>query len=102
MPKVKVESNSNQSAKETFNKIKQMLENDQDIKRLAPGYTCTFNDSAMTGVAKGGQFQANMKVTDKGGANSHVEIEVDLPLMLTPFKGTVQSTLQKKLASALS
>lgn len=64
-------------------------------------YTCKFNESGMTGSAKGSKFEADMKVTTKGtGAN--VEIEVNLPLMLTPVKGVVQSTLQKKLEHALA
>jgi hypothetical protein len=101
MPKVKAESNTNRPPQETFNKIKQMLETDRDLRKFDPNLACTFNESDMTGIAKGSQFKANMKVTSQG-AGSHVEIEVELPLMLTPVKGVVQSTLQKKLDSVLS
>jgi hypothetical protein len=101
MPKVKAEKTTTQSAQETFNKIKHMLESDKDLRKFDPNLACTFNESNMTGTAKGSQFKADMKVTSKGDG-SHVEIEVDLPLMLTPVKGMVQSTLQKKLDSVLS
>ncbi len=100
MPKVKVESQSKYSPEETFKKIKQMLETDRDLQKLDAGYKCNFNESAMTGTAKGSKFEANMKVASTG-AGSQVQIEVDLPLMLTPIKGVVQSTLQKKLELTL-
>ena len=64
-------------------------------------YTCKFDEKAMTGSAKGSKFEADMKVTNKGSSCA-VEIEVSLPLMLTPLKGVVQSTLQKKLEATLA
>jgi Putative polyhydroxyalkanoic acid system protein (PHA_gran_rgn) len=42
-----------------------------------------------------------MKVSG-AGTGSNVTIEVDLPLMLTPIKGMVQATLEKKLQKALA
>lgn len=101
MPKVKVESPSNHSPQDTFQRIKSMLENDKELRKMDSAYKCQFNDSAMTGTAKGSKFEADMRVTSKAGG-SVVEIEVSLPLMLTPVKGIVQSTLQKKLESALA
>jgi hypothetical protein len=101
MPKVKVESQSKHSAEETFKKIRNMLENDRELRKMDSSYVCQFNEKAGTGTAKGGRFEADMRVTAKGSGAS-VEIEVSLPLMLTPVKGIVQSTLQKKLESALA
>ncbi|MCM2280809.1 MAG: polyhydroxyalkanoic acid system family protein [Bdellovibrionaceae bacterium] len=101
MPKLKVESQSKYSATETFKKIKQMLETDRDLQKLDAGYKCTFNEGNMTGTAKGSRFEANMKVA-AAGTGSQVQIEVDLPLILSPMKGVVQSTLQKKLESTLA
>ena len=101
MPKVKVESQTKHSSEEAFKKIRAMLESDGDLKRMDPSYACKFNEQSLTGTAKGGKFEANMKVV-ASGAGSKVEIEVSLPLLLTPVKGIVQSTLQKKLDSALA
>jgi hypothetical protein len=101
MPKIKVESQSKYDVEETFKKIKQMLENDKDLRKMDSGYTCAFNEGQKTGSAKGSKFQAEMKVTT-AGQGSQVQIDVDLPLLLTPVKGIVQSTLQKKLESALA
>ena len=101
MPKVKVETKSKLSPEETFKKIRNLLENDKELRKMDSGYTCTFDDKAMTGTAKGSKFEANMRVSGAAGACG-VEIEVTLPLMLTPLKGVVQSTLQKKLESTLA
>lgn len=101
MPKVKVESQSKYSAEETFKKIKHMLETDRDLQKLDSGYKCSFNEGGMTGTAKGSKFEAYMKVVS-ASAGANVTIEIDLPLMLTPIKGVVQSTLQKKLESTLA
>jgi hypothetical protein len=64
-------------------------------------YVCEFNDQTLTGSAKGSKFEADMRVTPKPGG-SLVEIEVSLPFILTPVKGVVQSTLQKKMEAALA
>jgi hypothetical protein len=101
MPKFTVETASKKSAEETFKAIRELLENDRDLRKMDSGYTCKFNEAAMSGNAKGGKFEADMKVVSKG-TGSNVTIEVSLPLMLTPVKGMVQSTLQKKLESILA
>ncbi len=101
MPKVKVESQSKHSPQDTFAKIKHLLENDKELRKMDSSYVCKFNESGLTGSAKGGQFEADMKVVAQG-TGSKVEIEVSLPLLLTPVKGIVQSTLQKKIESALA
>lgn len=101
MPKVKIESESKHSAADTFNKIRKMLENDKDLQKMDPGYSCHFDDKNLRGTAKGSKFEANMIITAKG-PGSFVEIEVSLPMLLTPVKGVVQSTLQKKVAVALA
>lgn len=101
MPKVKVENQSKHSIEDTFKKIRHMLENDKDLGKMDPGYVCKFDDKSFSGTAKGSKFEANMKVVAKG-AGAHVEIEVSLPMLLTPVKGVVQSTLQKKLDAALA
>lgn len=101
MPKIKVESQSKHSPEETFKKIKNLLENDSELRKMDSNYKCEFNEQKLSGIAKGSKFEAGMQVTAQN-AGSRVEIEVNLPLMLTPVKGIVQSTLQKKLDAALA
>ena len=101
MPKVKVEYQSKHSAKDSFSKVRGFLENDPDLRKLDKGYTCTFNDSKFSGEAKGKQFTAVLNIAEQNGG-SNVVIEVDLPLLLTPIKGMVQTTLESKLRSTLA
>jgi hypothetical protein len=101
MPKFNVSSSSKYSAPETFKKIRELFENDRDLKKMDPGYVSQFDESKLNGSAKGGKFEAQMRIVPSGNSCS-VEIEVNLPLMLTPLKGVVQSTLQKKLETALA
>jgi hypothetical protein len=101
MPKIKVECQSKHPAAETFSKIRTLLESDRDLRKMDSAYVCNFNESGMSGTAKGSKFEADMKVKANGGG-AMVEIEVTLPLMLTPVKGVVQSTLQKKLDAVLA
>jgi hypothetical protein len=101
MPKFTVEANSNHDTQATFQKIKTFLESDQDLRKLDSKLSCSFNDSDLSCNATGSQFKAQMKVLP-AGSNSKVEVLVDLPLMLTPFKGKVQEILSKKLSKVLA
>lgn len=101
MPKFTIDHNSSQPAPEAYKKIKEFLANDLDIRKFDPKLQCDFNDGAMSCKMNGAQFKADMAVAAAGNG-SKVSVTVDLPLMLTPFKGKVQETLQKKLAKYLS
>lgn len=100
MPKFKVQKTSSMKPKDSFEKIKQFLSADPDLKKLDSSYKCQFEDDKMTGFAKGQKFNAQMQVTPDGD-ESKVEITVDLPLLLMPFKGLVENTLNKKLDKLL-
>jgi hypothetical protein len=101
MPKLKCESKTARSPQEAFAKLKALLESDRDLRAMDSSYRCQFDEATLSGTAKGNKFEAEMKIAPAGeGAN--VAIEVSLPLMLTPLKGIVQSTLQKKMDKALA
>ena len=100
MPKVNVKKTCNLSAQDCFQKIKDFLPNDPDLKKLDSSYECHFHDSTLSGKAKGSKFEAEMKV--HGDAPSTcVEFEISLPFILTPIKGVVEATLKKKLDKLL-
>ncbi|MEZ0392362.1 MAG: polyhydroxyalkanoic acid system family protein [Pseudobdellovibrionaceae bacterium] len=101
MPKVTIDHASNLSANDAFAKIKTFFETDQDIRRFDPKMSCQFSESSMTGRAAGSQFKADIAVKNQG-PGSLVQVIIDLPLMLTPFKGKVQETIQKKLNQYLA
>lgn len=101
MPKFTIDHMSSSNPQEAYSKIKEFLNNDQDIRRFDPKLQCSFNDGSMSAKMNGAQFKADMSVA-ASGSGSKVVVTVDLPLMLTPFKGKVQETLQKKLAKYLA
>src|SRR5438046_1972197 len=100
MPKIIIEKNSKLPVGDAFQKIKTMLSDDRDLRKLDSNYKCQFDESKMTGTAKGSQFEANMQIKQAGAA-SIVRLEVQIPLLLTPFKGMVEKTLTQKLDTIL-
>lgn len=101
MPKLQVHQESSHSPKDTFDRVTKFLENDKDLKKLDPSYTCQFDPSGLNGTAKGKLFSAQLKIMPKAQGAS-VDITVDLPLALMLAKGMVQKTLQKKLDQSLA
>jgi hypothetical protein len=101
VPKVIVEAKTSLSQEEAFRKVKELLQTDPDLKKMDPSCVFTFNDAKASGSAKAKMFAAEMTVLAEH-AGASVKIEVDLPLMLTPAKGIVQSTLERKVAKALT
>ncbi len=96
MPKVTVQKTISNSPKDAFTKVSDMLAKNEDLKKLDPSYQCQFNESTLTGEAKGKLFTANLKIAP-AATGSTVEITVDLPFTLALAKGMVQKTLEKKL-----
>lgn len=100
MPKLKIQKKSGLNASDAFNKVKSVLADDKDLKKLDPGYSCKFDDSKLTGSASGKLFKAEMNVRGEGGGSA-VEIIVDLPIALMLAKGLVEKTLSRKLDESL-
>jgi hypothetical protein len=101
MPKVSVEHKVPGSAPDTFKKIKGFFADDTTIQKLDASVKTEFSDATLTGKATGSQFKADIVVTAVG-TGSAVKIVVDLPLLLTPFKGKIQEMIEKKLGKYLA
>lgn len=100
MPKINIDVPSKHPASETFQRIKGFLDHDQDLRRLDSQYQCEFNETEMTGLARGSQFKADLKV-ESSGSGSQVKISVELPFALGLFKGKIQHMLENKLEKTL-
>ena len=100
MPKITVQKSVSADPQEAFQKLKTFLASDPDLKRMDSSYQCQFQDDKLTGSAKGNKFQAQMAVKPEG-ASTHVEVVIEIPLMMAPFKGIVETTIQNKLNKIL-
>ena len=100
MPKVNIDYKSPLNAQETFEKVKEFLSTDESIKKIDGSIQADFDDSAMSGDLKGSKFKAQMNVKESGDS-SDVSIIVDLPMLLSAFKGQVKTTIEKKLNKVL-
>lgn len=100
MAKFTVEHSSKKNPDETYKLIKNLLIEENPIQKFDANAKCTFDDATKTCRIIGGQFKAEMKVTP-GGSESSVQIIVDLPLLLLPFKGKVQESLKRMLSKHL-
>ncbi|MCE3010068.1 MAG: polyhydroxyalkanoic acid system family protein [Proteobacteria bacterium] len=100
MPKLSIDHSVAINSTDALQKIKAFFESDQDLKKLDPKLHCEF-DSSGKGKISGSQFKAEIVVKAKG-SGSEINVMIDLPLMLTPFKGKIQEMVQKKLAKFLS
>lgn len=102
MPKFTVEHQTSQAPDQAFKTVKDVMAGDQSVlKKYDANAQFTFNDAQRTCDVKGGQFKAQMTVVPTG-SGSKVSVMVDLPLLLTPFKGKVQESLQRMLAKHLA
>ena len=82
-------------------KIKNFFETDHDLKKMDNNIKCQFNDGQMKGFVTGSQFKAEVSVGQNPNG-SQIEVVIDLPLLLTPFKGKVEEMIQRKLKKHLA
>ena len=94
MPKVQVKREIAGDKKKVFSAVKEYLEGRETLKKL--GATLEWGNKACSADIEASNFKGALSVTEKGG-KSTVEISIDLPLLLTPFKGKVEEELRKHL-----
>jgi hypothetical protein len=94
MPKVKVKQDIKGDKKKVYSAVKSYLEGKDTLKKL--GGSIEWNDKACSAEIEGSNFTGNIAVAEAKGTST-VEIMIDLPLLLTPFKGKVEEELKKHL-----
>jgi hypothetical protein len=94
MPQVKVKHEIEGEKKKVFSAVKKYLTGRDTLSKL--GATIDWDDKSCTGEIEAASFKGQLAVTEKSGT-SLVEILIDLPLLLTPFKGKVEEELKKHL-----
>lgn len=101
MPKFTIEHKTQKPADEAFGAVKSFLSSGTEIQKFDPKAKVQFDDAQKSCQISGGQFKAEMTVLPDA-SGSKIAVTVDLPFLLSPFKGKVQETLQKMLTRHLS
>jgi hypothetical protein len=94
MPKVQVKREISGEKKKVFKAVKEYLEGRETLKKL--GATMNWDDKACSADIEASNFEGTLSVTEKSG-KATVEICIDLPFLLTPFRGKVEEELKKHL-----
>ncbi len=102
MPKFKFELPAPIDSATAFNKIKVLLNSENEFKKFDSKLTSTSDEAAKTFNVIGSQFKAQLNVIEKDEKSSRIAIEVDLPFALSLFKGKIQETLEKNLKKILT
>ena len=101
MPKVNVEYKSTLKPQDAYTKIKGFFDQSDAIRRFDPKVKCEFPDGKSVGKVHGSQFKADITVHSEG-PGSKILVVVDLPLILSPFKGKVEELIRRKLGKYLA
>jgi hypothetical protein len=95
MPQVKIKHQIAGEKKKVYGAVKKYLQGRDTLSKL--GAEIEWDDKSCTADISGGSFNGSLAVAEMSG-KAEVEITIDLPLLLTPFKGKVEEELKKHLA----
>ena len=95
MPKVQVKREIAGDRKKVYSAVKTYLEGRDTLKKL--GASMDWNDKSCSAEIEASNFSGSISVTEKTGSTL-VEISIDLPFLLTPFRGKVEEELKKHLS----
>ena len=97
MPSFTIEHDTKLPADETFKKVRHYFETSEGLKKLDGDMRTEFDEANKTGHIKGSKFDCELKVT----GSTKVSIQVTIPLLLLPLKGTIQQTIKEKMTKIL-
>lgn len=84
-----------------YNKIKNLMESDNDFKKFDPKVAATFDEPNKKCQIKGSQFDAQLQIQHKDAKSCNIAIEVEVPMALALFKGKIKEVLEKNLNKML-
>ena len=110
MSKIEITRHTSVEAGVAFERVKNIMSDDNSqMKKWDPNYRCDFEENAIH--IKGKHLDATITISpcdeadrvtsqDNAQAASIIHIKISLPLMLTPFKKIVKTSLEKQLDKA--
>jgi hypothetical protein len=99
MPSFTVEQETKLSKADAYQKVQDYLRHSEGLKKLDSDLQYSFDDASHTGQIKGSKFECQVKIT--GDSPTKVVLQISIPLLLSPFKGKIQETLQGKMSQLL-
>ena len=95
MPKVNVEQEIEGKPKNVYSAVKEYLNARGTLEKL--GGSVVWDDTEGRGSIEAKNFSGSIEITANGENTSLVQIEIDLPFLLSPIKGKVKEELSKHL-----
>lgn len=99
MPKVKIQKSFSVSPDQLYTAVKEVLTTDKELKALEP--SLKINEQSAKDPIKadvnGSRVEGFFEITSEGEKSSRIDINLKLPLILSPFKGLVQKKIEDKL-----
>ena len=99
MPSFTVSHETEMSPEETFSKVSDYFKNSEGLKKLDANLNSEFDPSNKSGKVKGSKFECDLKVLE--GEKTKVVLQISIPMLLTPFRSTIESTLKDKMTKIL-
>ena len=84
----------------TYERIQKFLSSENDFKKFDDSVTCQFNPADKQCKIKGSQFSADLTVKNDS-SKAHVEINVEVGMALSLFKGKIKEILEKTVSKVL-
>lgn len=97
MPQVKIEKTFSLKPAEVLKQIETLLRESKDLKMVEPDLNVAVDTKNNTIIAKGKKLSGSVKVEETADG-SFLQLEIDLPWTLAPFKSLVQSKLEANIA----
>ena len=98
MPKINFEIPVPVDTTTAFKKVKTYLSKANDITKFDSKTQCTFDDKNHSCSLKGGQFKAEINMSEgKKEDTSVIEVDIDIPLALVLFKGKIKEMVEKSI-----
>lgn len=101
MAKLKFDLPAPLESAETYTRVKNFMNGENDFKKFDPKVSFNFDDASKKCKIKGSQFEAELCVKNKDAKSSEIAIEVEVPMALALFKGKIKDILEKNLKKIL-
>ncbi len=101
MPKISIEHQSSIPADQALAAIKNFFETDKFLANLDPGIQCQISTAEGKAKVISSKFKAEVTVQAKE-PGCLLKVQIDLPLLFTPFKSKVEETIKAKLGKYLA